>query len=111
MASHTRLRSSVARILDVLYGNQSTKANDFTGSITGMCYMISYVINVNNVILTIVLFISIFILSPSASSSSSSPSHLIIIVSILSCFPSAPEGVSGLILGSVFACHLFKRGD
>ena len=40
MASLTRLRSSVARILDVLYGTQRTKANDLTGSITGMCYII-----------------------------------------------------------------------
>ena len=38
MASQTRLRSSIVRILDVLYGQRSIKSNDFTESLWGMFY-------------------------------------------------------------------------
>ena len=98
MASHTRLRSSVARILDVLYGNQSTKANDFTGSITGMCYIVRLIIYICLVTIRIIIIIIIIIIM------------IILILIIILSFPFRPRRDVELTLGSVFACHLFKRG-
>lgn len=38
MASQTRLRSSMVRILDVLYGQQTAQSNEFTQSLRGMLF-------------------------------------------------------------------------
>ena len=54
----------------------------------------------------IIIDIGIISLSSSSASSPSSSSSCLVLSSLF-----APEGGLGLTLGSVFACHLCKRGD